>query len=138
LNPKFFAKKCVLNWDAYLNECVLKRETTVVLFRTSKELNSQTAWETNTIVLYVYYVYVCRWLRICICLLIRIMYCIRMRILQECNRLQRRLAPFFARSLFFCFFENPDNPEKISCCTCFHDHEFRLYCIYFVSFWRKK
>jgi len=58
-----------------------------------------TAWETNTIVLYVYYVYVCRWLRICICLLIRIMYCIRIRILQECNRLQRRLAPFFARSL---------------------------------------
>ncbi len=29
MNPKFFAKKCVLNWDAYLNGCVLKRETTV-------------------------------------------------------------------------------------------------------------
>jgi hypothetical protein len=30
LNPNFFAKKHVLNRDAYLNGCVLKRETTVL------------------------------------------------------------------------------------------------------------
>jgi hypothetical protein len=29
LNPKCFAKKCVLNRDAYLNGCVLKREVIV-------------------------------------------------------------------------------------------------------------
>jgi len=30
LNPKSFAKKCILNRDAYLNGCVLKRETIVL------------------------------------------------------------------------------------------------------------
>ena len=36
MNPDFCQKNCALNWDTYLNGCILKREITVLYSEPSK------------------------------------------------------------------------------------------------------